>query len=732
MLRDNLHMDMPIELYRRLLRTAQKITAAKDVYRLCEIILAEAQDITGADGGTFYLVRQDDNGRDDHLDFVIVRNKSLGINADNHSRQKNRFAPMQLFEQSDGHRKPNEHHIATWAYHHRCLVNIADAYSDKRFDFSGTRSFDQQTGYRSESFMAVPLIGETGHVIGVFQLINSIDSRSGEVTPFEREMEPAVQALSVFAAIALDNQLLAEQQKDLLIELSSEPNTRALIERILHEAKVLTNADGGTLYLLKDDLQMPRLEFALVLNDTLKINMGGTNGSEVTLPPLSLFLEDGKENLHNVATCAALKRRAINIEDAYTDGEFDFSGTRAFDKQTGYYSRSFLAVPLLNHENDVVGVLQLINARDPGTDEVIEFSTRVQSLVSALASYAAIALTNQILVQELKNLLDAFIRCIAQAIDAKSRHTSAHCQKVPQLMEMIAKAACNDDSVFHDFHLNEDEWYELRVAAWLHDCGKLSTPDSVLDKSTKLHLMQDGIVTVNTRFAALRQQKLADFYRAVAENPAQRDSLQSALDIELAHLEESRQFINTANKGGEFMAPESRERVRTIAALQWLDAENHPQPMLTEEEVYNLCIERGTLTNEERKVINNHMSVTIDMLESLPFPKKLRRVPEYAGGHHEKMDGSGFPRGLKRDEMSLPARMMAIADIFEALTARDRPYKPPMKISQALGILKRMRQDSHIDPDLFDLFVRSRVWEEYAQHSLLPEQLDVEDASAFL
>ncbi len=734
MIRDSLPpdrpMDMPVELYRRLLRTAHKITAAKDVYRLCEIILDEAQDITGADGGTFYLVRQDEHGRDDHLDFVMVRNKSLGITTDN--RQQSRFAPLPLFQQSASSKTANEHNIATWAYHHRGLVNIADAYSDGFFDFSGTRAFDQRAGYHSQSFMAVPLVGESGRVIGVFQLINAIDPHSGAIMPFPRELEPAVQSLSVFAAIALDNQILAEQQKDLLIELSSEPNTRALVERILHEAKLLTNADGGTLYLLKDDLQQPRLEFALVLNDSLGIRMGGNNGDAVTLPPVPLYLPDGRENHHNVVTCAALQRKVINIEDAYSDDEFDFSGTRSFDQQMGYRSCSFLAVPLLNHENDVVGVLQLINARDPGSDEVVPFSARVESLVTALASYAAIALTNLILVQELKNLLDAFIRCIAQAIDAKSRHTSAHCQKVPQLMELIAKAACEDDTVFRDFRLNDDEWYELRVAAWLHDCGKLSTPDSVLDKSTKLHLMQDGIETINTRFAALRQQMLTDFYRAVADNPSQRDNLQHALDARLAELEAQRQFINTANKGGEFMAEEAKARVRAIAALQWLDASGEPQPLLTDEEVYNLCIERGTLTHEERQVINNHMAVTIDMLESLPFPKKLRRVPEYAGGHHEKMDGTGFPRGLKREQMSLPARMMAIADIFEALTARDRPYKPPMKISQALGILKRMRQDNHIDPDLYELFVRSRVWEEYARSSLLPEQLDVEEVAAYL
>lgn len=726
--------DMPIELYRRLLRTAQKIAAEKDVYRLCEMIVAEAQDITGADGGTFYLVRQDKNGRDDHLDFVIVRNTSLGIGAGTHSRQQNTFPSLPLFTElnNDSARKANEHNIAACAYHHRKLINVADAYTEERFDFSGTRAFDQQAGYHSQSFLAVPLIGDNRRVIGVFQLINAIDSNSKKTIPFPQAMEPAIQALSVFAAVALDNQILAEQQKDLLIELSCEPNTRALIERILREAKLLTNADGGTLYLLKDDLQEPRLEFALVLNDTLKINMGGIQGDAVTLPPIPLYLKDGNDNHSNVATCAALQRRVVNIKNAYDDSEFDFSGTREFDEKTGYRSHSFLAAPLLNHENDVVGVLQLINARDPNTNEVIAFSERTESLVSALASYAAIALTNLILVQELKNLLDAFIRCIAQAIDAKSRHTSAHCQKVPMLMEMIAQAANDDDTVFSDFTLNDDEWYELRVSAWLHDCGKLSTPDSVLDKSTKLHLMQDGIETINVRFAALKQQKRAELYEAIISNASARDSLQAAFDSEIEILEAHRLFITTANKGGEFMAPEAKIRVREIAALQWLDANEKLQPLLTEAEIYNLCIERGTLTSEERNIINNHMAVTIDMLESLPFPKKLRRVPEYAGGHHEKMDGTGFPRGLKRDEMSLPARMMAIADIFEALTARDRPYKPPMKISQALSILKKMRQDNHIDPDLFELFVRSRVWEKYAHSSLLPEQLDVEDASAFV
>ena len=180
------------------------------------------------------------------------------------------------------------------------------------------------------------------------------------------------------------------------------------------------------------------------------------------------------------------------------------------------------------------------------------------------------------------------------------------------------------------------------------------------------------------------------------------------------------------------MSEDSKERIRQIALYSWADSQGDEQPMLNQDEVENLCIERGTISHEERQIINNHMVVTIDMLEGLPFPKQLKRVPEYAGGHHEKMNGSGFPKGLTKDQMSIPARMMAIADIFEALTAKDRPYKDPMKISLSLNILRRMVDDEHIDGDLYTLFLTSRVWETYAQRVLSPEQLDVDDISPFL
>lgn len=712
--------------YQRLVRVAQRITAQRDVARLCETILEEAQALTHADGGTLYLAEGRDH--DQRLEFAIVRNHSLGLHLGGGSGGQLDYPPLPLFHEG----KLNHSHIAAHTALTGELVNVPDAYDAEDFDFSGTRDFDRKFGYRSTSILAVPLKTDLGELVAVMQLLNAKDPETGEVVPFDPALEGVVRVLASFAAIALQQQRAMHDQKELLVALSGEPNTGRLLERILSEAQGITHADGGSLYLFRDENgSTERLEFALVRNDSLGISQGGSSVQPVTLDPIPLKDEQGNENHHHVAAHVALTGEAVNIADAYRSEAFDFSGTKVFDKQHDYRSTSFLTIPLLNHLNEVIGVLQLVNARHPESGEVIPFSEQIEPLVKALASYAAIAMNNLILVQELKNLLDAFIKVIAQAIDAKSSHTSAHCQRVPLLTELIAQAACDDEQDFSDFNFNEDEWYELHVAAWMHDCGKLATPDSVLDKSTKLHTLYDRIETIATRFATLRQQKENDYLQAMIERPEKRAELSRQQREELVQLEDDLDFLRRANKGGEFMADEDKERVRRLSRMTWLDATGKPRALLTEDEVYNLCIERGTLTGEEREIINDHMRVTIDMLESLPFPRKLRRVPEYAGGHHEKMDGSGFPKGLTRDEMSTPARMMAIADIFEALTSKERPYKDPMKISQALSILQKMRDNDHIDPDLYQLFLRHRVWEKYAREELDPEQLDVQDPTPY-
>ena len=711
--------------YQRLVKVAQRITAQHDIARLCETVLEEARQLTLADGGTLYMV--EGHGTTARLEFAIVRNRSLNIRLGGSSGGSIHYPAIPMYRNGIG----NHQNVASHTGLTGKMINIADAYDVEEFDFSGTRAFDKQFGYHTRSVLTIPLMTEFGELVAVLQLLNATDEHSGEVIPFREKLEPVISVLASFAAIAIQQQRAMHDQKELLVALSGEPNTGRLLERILSEAQAMTYADGGSLYLFRDDNDQPRLEFALVRNDSLKINQGGSSGNDISLPPVPLRDESGQDNHHHIAAHVAISGRLVNIPDAYRSEQFDFSGTKAFDERHGYRSVSFLTIPLLNHLNEVIGVLQLVNARHPQSREIIPFSEHIEPLVKALSSYAAIALNNLILVQELKNLLDAFIKVIAQAIDAKSPHTSGHCQRVPLLTELIARAACEDMSTFRDFNLDDDGWYELHVAAWMHDCGKLATPDSVLDKSTNLHTLCDRIDAVRTRFAALKSQKERDVLIAIVAEPERRAELERKLHQDLLVLDEELAFIEAANKGGEFMAEESKKRVHAIAARQWRNAAGNLQPLLSEDEVYNLCIERGTLTHEERQIINNHMQVTIDMLESLPFPRKLRRVPEYAGGHHEKMDGTGFPRGLKREQMSWPARMMAIADIFEALTAKDRPYKDPMKISQALSIMQKMRDGNHIDPDLYELFVRSRVWEQYAKQVLDPAQLDVQDAAAY-
>ena len=514
------------------------------------------------------------------------------------------------------------------------------------------------------------------------------------------------------------------------VALSAEGNNQRLLEMILLGAKEITNADGGTLYMLTDD---QHLKFEIMRTDTLGIAMGGTTGKNIPFDPLPLHLENGAPNLNMVAAYAVLNACTVNIADAYEADGFDFSGTRKFDQSTGYHSKSFLTIPMKNHENEIIGVLQLINAMDVATGEIIAFSTENQQLVESLASQAAVAMTNQNLIEGLKNLFEAFIELIADAIDEKSPYTGGHCQRVPELTMMLAEAASNTKTgPLKDFSLNEKEIYELRIAAWLHDCGKVTTPESVMDKPTKLSTIFDRIHLLEQRFELLKKQAECDMlHKQLEALKANRQldmaRMQQELDAFRHQLDDDCQFLRNANFGSEHMTPEHQQRVHAIAAYPLKDAEGNTINFLNEDEIYNLNIMRGTLTKEERSIINNHITVTINMLESLPYPKDLKRVPEYAGGHHERMDGKGYPRGLTREQMSVPARLMGIADIFEALTSRDRPYKKAKTLSESLHILGKMKLDNHIDPDLFDLFIREKIYMRYAEQFLEPEQMDAVD-----
>src|SRR5713101_6310724 len=522
-----------------------------------------------------------------------------------------------------------------------------------------------------------------------------------------------------------------EQLNSIGASLSAERDINRLLEAILAAAKTITRADGGSLYRLTEE---KTLRFEIVRTSSLKYYLGGTTGNPVPFYPIQLY-KDGRPNQTMVAAHAALTGRTINIADAYTAEGFDFTGTRAFDAKTGYRSKSFLTVPMRNHEGEAIGVLQLINAQDPHTGEIVPFSASDQRLAESLASQAAVALTNRMLINQLEALFESFINLINSAIDEKSPYTGGHCQRVPVLTMLLAEAVSETrDGPLRDFHMSDKDRYELKIAGLLHDCGKVTTPVHVVDKATKLENIFDRIQLIDTRFEVIKRDAELDSLRKKTALLEQGRRLEVAeeekrLRDRLRQLDDDRKFLHACNIGGERMRDEDVDRVRRIGQYRWRDFAGHEAQFLTEDEVRNLTIRSGTLTEEERKVINHHIVATIRMLEALPWPKHLTKVPEYAGGHHERMDGKGYPKGLTREQMSVQARVMGIADIFEALTAKDRPYKPGKTLSESLGILGRMTENGHVDPELFDVFVREKVYLRYAREFLDPEQIDAVDES---
>ena len=567
-----------------------------------------------------------------------------------------------------------------------------------------------------------------------------------------------------------------EQLIRLGISLSSERNINKLLKDILDGALALSQADAGTIYFKTD-------------HDTLSFAIRSRSDD---LPAFELPLHDpetGKPNNQYVSIYTALTGETVKIDDIYADNDspFDLEGTRKFDQDTGYRTVSMMSVPMIARNNKIIGVMQIVNACDIESGDFIPFSDDDKKLLEALASQAAVALDNSNLMQAQQDLMDAFIKVIAGAIDAKSPYTGGHCARVPELSVMLAEAAqASEEPLFKEFNFDEDEWREFKIAGWLHDCGKVTTPEYVVDKDTKLQTIYNRIHEIRMRFEVLLRDEKINYLEAVANDPEQASVLKQQLDKKTEQLYRDFEFIANCNVGGEFMSDDAVDRLTRLSKMCWTrhfddrlglsdmeqqyfaeipkpdlpcteqvlaDKPEHiikrninsndagesiqsviptPKYLFNRGELYNLSIRKGTLTAEDRFIINDHIVQTILMLKKLPFPESLAQVAEYAGGHHEKMDGTGYPLGLSKNELSLPARIMAIADIYEALTACDRPYKKAKTLTESLKIMSFMVKDKHIDEDLFRLFLTSGVYQQYAERFLDPSQIDEVDINDYL
>ncbi|MFZ4288936.1 HD domain-containing phosphohydrolase [Variovorax sp. HJSM1_2] len=522
-----------------------------------------------------------------------------------------------------------------------------------------------------------------------------------------------------------------DQLNEIGAALSKEHDVDALLEGILIAAKNITHADGGTLYRITEDGSA--LRFEIMRTNSLDIFLGGTSGHEVNFPPLQLVDANGALNDSMVATYAAIHDQTVNIADAYTAEGFDFSGTKQFDQRTGYRSQSFLTVPMKNQEGEVIGVLQLINAQEPDLSRVVTFSEADQRLVESLASQAAIVLSNRLLVNQLENLFESFLRMINLAINEESPHSSGQeVARVPALAMMLAEAVnAETDGPYAGYTLTERDRNELRIASLLHDCAKISTPVHITDKATKLQTVVDRISLVDTRFEVLkRDAEIAALRRQLALRPVQDAAAEAAIEADAAAartaLEADRAFLREVNAGRVVMDEEALQRVARIGSQRrWSDPAGRQTPFLSDDERDNLSIRSGTLNDHERELVNRHRAATLYLLRQVPWPKHLKNVPDYAATRGLQFDAQGQAQQVSPQQLSLPAKMLAIAEMFSALTARDRAYKSSMSMAQALESLMRLTKNGQIDAELFDVFMRQKVYRRYARTFLAPDQLDL-------
>jgi HD-GYP domain-containing protein (c-di-GMP phosphodiesterase class II)/HAMP domain-containing protein len=602
-----------------------------------------------------------------------------------------------------------------------------------------------------------------------------------------QELAGACEAMKVTIQSRTENLVRTQDKLNLLVEdglaLSAEKKLDRLIGQIFQTAGQLANADGGVMYLLEDG----QLGVELLSLGAENLSLGGLSDNPaprvMVLPDIGPFLSE--DSVLRSACEAFTSRQMVTVRDQ----KLTLFPTGLAEEPSSSSIRSLIAVPIVTRQDEAIGVIQLFN---PRTEESLPDGnghlSDLGGFVGSLAALAAVTLDNTNLVNSLEKLLDALIRVLATSIDAKSPYTGGHCARVPEVAEMLARAAHDsDDGPLRDFRLQDDDaWRQLWIASWLHDCGKVSTPEYVVDKATKLETIYNRIHEIRTRFEVLRRDAELAYYRKIVAGEGEPETLRKELDTSFRSLEEDFSFIAACNEGAEFMSEEDKDRVRRIAGRTWMryfsdrlglslaernvigslaeaalpasefllsdkpehlvprtkdysyftDAQGNPLEAPVYEynrgEVYNLCIPSGTLTAEERFKINEHAINGLEMLLQIPFPKNLPKVTEIASSHHETLVGTGYPLRKRKEQLDVESRILAIADIFEALTASDRPYKKAKKMSEALRIMAFMRDDQHIDADLFDVFLQKGVFRDYAKQYLSLSQMDVDDITPYL
>ncbi|TDO95251.1 HD-GYP domain-containing protein (c-di-GMP phosphodiesterase class II) [Halanaerobium saccharolyticum] len=486
-----------------------------------------------------------------------------------------------------------------------------------------------------------------------------------------------------------------DQLLDIGIALSSGNKTEKVLELILKQARVITNADAGSIYFYENG----KLNFKIMQNDTINLEEKYFE-TKNSLPAVSVTRE-------NVVGYAVIADKLINIEDVYNDDKFDFSGPKKYDRLTGYKTTSMLVIPLKNIDEEVIGVLQLINAKDE-QGNTIPFAEEYEKVFSALASQAAITISNFNYLTQIENLLDSFVKSIATAIDARTKYNTNHTKKLVKLVNKIIELINNrNNGAFLNDYFNEERKEQLIMAAWLHDVGKVVTPLTLLNKASRLG---DRLELVLQRLDYIRAETDKLYWQKKFEEDST-ESLENWYNQKVELIKKARRLIIKLNSGEAPLTAQEEENLKRYSQMSYIDGDGKQQKWLTEYEVDCLMIKRGTLTAAERSQIEEHVKVGKNILQAIPFLDRLKKVPDFVYMHHELLDGSGYPEGLSGNQLPLEVRILTLVDIFEALTASDRPYRNALSIEKALNILGEMVKEEKLDARVFNLFKNNRVWE---------------------